>query len=699
MKRSLLLTLLLVLVLNAILLSQSRTENRKKFFEAEGFVLFEEYEDALPIYLQLINSYPDNSNLKFRIGQCYINTPGEKQKATGYLEEAVQNIDPAYREGKFREDGAPFDAYYYLANAYRINNQLEKAIQTYEVFNKNLDTKVYNPEVVQLQLRSCHNALELMKTPIYIRKENLGSLINDQYPDLNPVLSGDLMSMVFNRRTPFQQAVMYVRKINGSWTEPVNIIPDLGLGQEEGNFATSLSSDGNELYIYRRGTDYDGNIYVTKKISDERWGNIIKLNDNINTKYWESHGTISHDGKKLYFTSNRKGTIGGLDIYVSARDSADAWGPALNLGPVINTIYNEDTPFLSEDDRTLFFSSEGHHNMGGYDIFSSTLGEDGEWSDPVNAGYPLNTTDDDLFFHPVKEGYEAYYSMMDDEGYGLADIYRLEIFSDKNPRTFSVKGNVKVEDLKVAEEDSIKVSSSSLLIPGREVVTYTDPLTGEYEFNAIHGRHKLIFEAPFIDMSSLEINMPLLLPSDTFEIPAFVIPRIDFVADMEVGEGKISGDSTVYVINTETRSLLRVEHWAGDSLVSEEDINVSETPLTYKMKTQKDVDSIRFILTDRYGNVTATTLPATKPAPPRRVRQPDYTRVTAQKEVTEIIPVKKDTVVTTPEPIPEPEIPQPPAEPEKQCRYWYLWLLLGLGIIFFLLIWRRRKGKNKESQS
>ena len=171
-------------------------------------------------------------------------------------------------------------------------------------------------------------------------------------------------------------------------------------------FPTSISKDGKTLYLYS-SADYDGIIY-TSKFENGTWSPLVKLNDNINTKYWESHATISHDDKKLYFTSNRKGTYGGLDIYVSKRDSTGDWGPAVNLGPVINTPYNEESPFLTSDDKTLFFSSRGHFNMGGYDIFYSTLLDNGEWSVPLNVGYPLNTTDDDVFFNPKNEGYEGY---------------------------------------------------------------------------------------------------------------------------------------------------------------------------------------------------------------------------------------------------------------------------------------------------
>jgi hypothetical protein len=632
MKRLILLTASLAFLVSNISFSQARIENKMKFHEAEASILFEEYKEAIKNYLELIKSYPTNSNLKYRIGQCYVNIPEEKEKSLTYLEDAVKNINPGYKEGKFKETGAPYDAYYYLANAYRINNQIDRALETYELFNKNLNTKVYNPDIVNLQIQSCLNAKELMKTPLYIRKENLGNLINDQYPDLNPVVSGDQNSMVYNRLEPFQEALYYVRKIDGKWSNPLNIIPDLGLGQESGNYATSLSENGKELYIYRRGTDYDGNIYVTKKISEERWSNIVKLNDNINTKFWESHATVSHDGKKLYFTSNRKGSLGGLDIYVSIRDSGDVWGPALNLGPSINTEYNEDTPFLSKDDKTLFFSSAGHYNMGGYDIFYSTLLEDGTWAAPMNVGYPLNSTDDDLFFHPLNDGYQAYYSMIAEGGFGLSDIYRIEIFSDQNPRKFTIRGNVRVADLSVSPDDSIMIRSTNLKNPEKSVVAYSDPLTGEYKFELQHGDYEVLFEAPNSKKVSRELSLSLTAPSDTFMVPGVILPKTDFVADFKVNSAISKGDTLIFPLKTEPRSLLTVEKWSGNSLISSEQFVINDTLFNYKMAKQAGIDKLRFILTDKYGNITTADVPVVYKTPEKIVR-PEYKRIVAQKQI------------------------------------------------------------------
>src|SRR5665648_481194 len=135
---------------------------------------------------------------------------------------------------------------------------------------------------------------------------------------------------------------------------------------------TSLNSDGTELYLFKND-NFDGNIYVTR-FENGRWTPVTKLNKNINTRFYESHASVSPDGKKLYFTSNREQSLGELDLWVSEKDATGEWGVPANLGNTVNTPYNEETPFISKDGKTLTFSSEGHNSMGGYDIFVTHLG-------------------------------------------------------------------------------------------------------------------------------------------------------------------------------------------------------------------------------------------------------------------------------------------------------------------------------------
>ena len=636
MKRILLLTLTLFVFGFSKTYSQARIENRNNFYEAESWILFESYKDALPIYTQLLKSYPTNNNFKYRIGQCYLNISGEKDKAISFLEDAVKNINPEYKEGNFKEKGAPFDALYYLANAYRINNQLDKALETYEKFKKNLDSKVYDTAVVELQIQSCLNAKELMSRPLYVKMENLGELINESNAEFNPVVSDNNDVLVYSKSEAFYDAILYSTKQDGKWSGPLNMNEILQVDRDY--FPTSISKDGNTLYLYS-SLDYDGRIY-TSTFANGRWNPIVKLNDNINTKFWESHATVSHDDRKLYFTSNRKGSIGGLDIYVSKRDTSGDWGIPLNLGPVINTIYNEESPFLSKDDKTLFFSSRGHFNMGGYDVFYSTALDNGEWSVPLNMGYPINSTDDDVFFKPSGEGYEAYYAVDRPQGFGKEDIYHVEIFSDQHPRKYTVKGYARIADLLSNYRDSVRISAIKVSDPNQVVVVYSNPATGEYEFQLPQGNYKVTFEGEGAKRIERDLNLPIDLENDSITIDNTVLPRTDFTADLRVeSSSKVTvakGNSVTIPLKVEPGSLLKIEHWVGDSLISTENYVVNDSVFYYNVVPREGNNRIVFTLTDKFNNVTSSDIFITREKDYVRqpvVQRPEYTHIISGKQV------------------------------------------------------------------
>jgi len=696
-KRFTLLTFLLVLLMSSNLFSQAKIENKLTFYDAESWILFEDYKEALQIYLRLNRIFPTNSNFKYRIGQCYSNIPGEKDKAISYLEDAVKNINPRYREGKFKETGAPFDALYYLANAYRINNQLDKALETYGRFKKNMNPDVYDSTVVNQQIQSCYNARELMAIPLFVKEQNLGNNINESYSEYAPVISDDENIMVFSRSQALYDAIMYATRTNGEWNPPQNMNELLKVDNDL--YPTSLSSDGKTLYMYS-SANYDGVISVST-FANDAWSSPVLLNDNINTKYWESHATISHDNKRLYFTSNRKGTIGGLDIYVSSRDSSGNWGPAVNLGPVINTPYNEETPFLSNDDKTLFFSSRGHFNMGGYDVFYSTLLDNGEWSVPLNAGFPLNSTDDDVFFKPVKEGYEGYFAKYDPKGFGRQDIYRIEIFSDNHPRKFLIMGTAKIEDLLPELADKIKVSTLNIKNQNQTIIVYTNPKTGEYEFTLPHGNFEVSFEAPGSEKVKRELNLSLFNPSDTFVIPGTILPKTDHIAELKLETSKTitvhKGDSILFPLRVEPNSQLIVEHWVGDSLLYTERFLVNDSLFTYKIAPKPGDNRITFKLTDKYNNtITADALiTREKTVPSQRIVRPERRETIIQKQketITESPKVKAaDTLKPKPVDIMKPQVP-----PKEENKWWFLWILIGGGLIFLFFILRKKREKEKK---
>lgn len=410
-------TILIILMLALPMKAQKKTELKEIWIEAESHYLYGEYELANPLYLMMDDMTPGNANIKYKIGNCYLNIFDEKPKAIPYLEAAAKNASYNSKTESISETKAPLDAYFSLAAAYRIANKLDSALLTYQMFQRLLSQagEMTNQEFIDQQIQACNLASEKMKSPIALTMKPLEAYINQGSVNDRPAVSYDGKTMAYTERRGLEN-VVYITKMEGEkWGTPVDITAEAGMGTDCST--SSLNYDGTELYLFKND-NFDGNIYVTKQING-KWSPIIRLNKNINTMFYESNATISPDGRKLYFTSNREGTLGELDIWVSEKPEKGDWGPAVNMGNIINTPFNEETPYLSKSGNILTFSSEGHGSMGGYDEFTSVYGPGG-WSKPESMGYPLNTTDDDIGYQPVDDGSSGYISLM--TGYKKKEI-------------------------------------------------------------------------------------------------------------------------------------------------------------------------------------------------------------------------------------------------------------------------------------
>jgi len=693
----------LIIVMYAVSLAgQSRSELREMFLSAEGDLLFEDYAEALPKYLSLLQIYPENYNFYFRIGQCYLNTPGEKDKAITWLETAVQNINPDYRRGRFQETGAPFDALYFLANAYRISNDFDKALGAYELFLKDVDTEMYDTALVRFQMQTCNNARQMMRKPVYVVDRNLGNTINDRFSEFNAVISPDEKTLLFTRELQFYDAIFWSTKINGIWAEPVNLTPQLGIDQDY--YTSSISHDGRTLLLYRTDT-YDGNIY-SSRLEGDTWGKVVKLNNNINTKYWESHATMTRDGRRIYFTSNRRESMGGLDIFVAERDSTGDWGPAVNLGPDINTIYNEETPFLANDDRTLFFSSRGHFNLGGYDIFRSDLDAQGRWSTPVNLGYPVNTTDDDLFFMPLGKGNRGYYSRFADDGFGRMDIFSCDIYSELNPRNFFVTGRASVSNLLAEFPQPVKITAVSNADKRQMITALTNPVTGLYSFRLPQGAYSFIYDSDDALSLSQSHEMPVNYASDTVRIEPVMLSETDLFARFRLLSDtllKVSSPEPVNInLIAEERSLLNVRVLPPDSLLTVELFRITDSTFTYTFLPEEGESMVSFRLTDRFGNDTGAVVKVIRhDVAPRRVK-PLYHEIPvrpagdkAEAGVGEKVVAPADSTTVAAGTGGNETLPADETEP-RGCS-WLWWILLAVALIIFFLIWKRRKKKKIDN--
>ena len=483
-----LIVIMLVLLIQINISGQTTEEQRAIFAEAESHYLFGEYELANPLYLILNEFMPDNANIRFKIGDSYLNIPDERSKAIGFLEDAVRSSDVTARPESFRETKAPLEAWFSLATAYRINNELDKAINTYQTYLKYVTEagSDVNIDFVRQQITACRNAVRLMQEPVGIEKINLGSGINRGSVNLNPAVSFDGNSMVYTENRGLENALFYTIRENGVWQTPVEITTQLGEGWD--CHPTSLNADGTELYLYKND-NFDGNIYVSKLVEGS-WTKMKKLNRNINTKYYESHASVSADGQRLYFTSNRTGGFGELDIYVSERGTDDNWGRAVNLGQTVNTPFNENTPFITADGSWLYFSSEGHTTMGGYDILRSLNIED-SWKTPENIGYPINSTDDDLFFQPFENGESGYYSLI--TGYKNREIFKIEIGEIASNYNYVIKGVYSLADTTLRFTENYAIHLINLVKGDTLDISFPNEFSGLYSFIIRPGTYRISY--------------------------------------------------------------------------------------------------------------------------------------------------------------------------------------------------------------
>ena len=348
--------------------SQTKKDLKRAYINAEFSLIYDEYREALPYFLELYDAGRRDANIKHRIGLCYLHIPNQKDNAILYLEEAAANIATDYSVGNYNEREAPIETYLYLGIAYRVSNRLQDAIDAFEKYKELLDPNdEQQNRLVNAEITACENALELSRIPTSIIESNLGKNINTSFNNINPLVSEDEETIVFVTELRFYDGVFSSKKRDGFWLPARNI--SLDFQSDNPIKPVYLTKDGNTLYLSRNDND-DFNIYVSR-YNDGIWGEPEKLNSNINTNAAETHACVSDDGLTLYFVSNREGGIGGFDIYKSRRNKDGDWGPAQNLGPTINTVFDETTPFITKDGKTLYFSSQGHFNIGGFDIFTS----------------------------------------------------------------------------------------------------------------------------------------------------------------------------------------------------------------------------------------------------------------------------------------------------------------------------------------
>lgn len=442
----------------------------------------EKYADAIPYFIESLKVNDKNEDALYYLGWSYKMT-NQPQKALEQFQ-LLEKLNPNYSP----------TLYYDLGGLYSDAGQFEKGAQMQQTFLKKYPVNANNTlkrHQAQYKLRYAEEQKELLKTKDVMKPPvKLSAQVNSEWNDYMPMLDAKGTKLYFTSRRKGglkyddasakegDEDLYFIEKINGQWSAAKLLPEPINTGGNDG--AAAFSADG-QIMIYGGCGREDGvgscDLYISY-LEGDKWSTPQNLGNVVNTDDWEAQSTISNDGSKIIFCSSREGSYGNEDLYMIEKNLFGEWGPAMNLGPVVNTPFNDKSPFFSHDGKTLYFASDGHPGFGGLDVFKTTY-ENGKWTPPINMGKPLNTAGDDIYFTIGGSGEVGYFSS-DREG-NNDELYEIEIPESLRPQpTVVVEGivtnaktgervaaHVMVEDLNSGEIIAVVKSNS---VSGRYLV-------------------------------------------------------------------------------------------------------------------------------------------------------------------------------------------------------------------------------------
>ena len=503
--------LILIIFIPATIFAQNWNEIYYMESDAEYFLQERDFAKAIRAYEKILRDVPESANIKYKLGKVYLETDDQKDLAIEFLKQASENASIEFDVKSISEVRAPVEAYLYLGIAYQIQNNLDLALAAYKKYKELINSSNSNYNLVNQKIKSCENAELYMKQPLRLNSENMGDKINDKNSNFGAVLSGDEQTMIFTSYTSNYIDIYSAKKANGLWGVSKKITDYVS--KKYYIKTSSISFDGTELYLVTDDPE-NNNIFVSY-LEGKTWTNAEKLGKTINGKKSnETHASVSKDGNILYFTSDREGGLGGLDIYKSIKDAKGNWGVPENLGQSINTEFDEETPFVSPDGKYLFFSSEGHNGIGGFDVFYIDLASK---SSAINMGYPVNSTDDDLFFVPGQSINSGYISRVGKDTKGLRDIYYLTVI-----QKIKFAGNIKNIDGESISDAEFNISISEF--ETNNIVQTLNSGNGKFNFEIDPGKYIVTINNEKFENYSNEFIIPDNYSDAEFSFEALLNP-------------------------------------------------------------------------------------------------------------------------------------------------------------------------------
>lgn len=467
--------------------------------EIDEHFKYKNYLAAIKSLEKFLKKEPNNPDYNYKMGFCYLNTNIDKAAAIPYLEKAnkTAKVTP--------------EMVLDLARAYQHALKFDEAIKAFTKYK----TMVGEKEKAEADryIEQCNLGKEMIKYPLDVTFENLGPSINSEYPDYYPFVPPDESYFVFTSRRKGGAAQMeydgyyssdvYISyEANGQFEKAKNIGPQINTALDEE--VVGISIDGSKIFVYIDHIKEVGEIYLSER-KGKNFGARTKLGKAVNSESLETSATMNPDGDILFFASNRPGGIGGTDIWMTRKLPNGDWAEPQNLGPTINTPYNEDFPNLLFDGKTLYFASQGHKGLGGYDIFYSIYDDEkNTWSKPRNVGYPINNPSDNMTIFFSQNLKYAYVSDLRKGGYGDLDIYRVN-FNNRDDRQTIVKCVLSSSDgvkaIKDANVSLIELSSQE------EIGTYIPNTKNKFVMAIPPGKYKVIISADGFNTYTEEITI------------------------------------------------------------------------------------------------------------------------------------------------------------------------------------------------
>jgi outer membrane protein OmpA-like peptidoglycan-associated protein len=417
---------------------------QENFKDALKNFTIHDYKKAESFAKKAMDAAPDWMDPYMLLGDIYIETKR--------YDEAIS----IYQSYLGRNSNA-YEPYWKQGYVYCLTGREEEALETYQTL-ENLATA---PNDIRAQatkkIKEINYALEMKKHPVPFDPKNLGPMINSNMDEYFPTFTVDGETMYFTRRKlvdsvqmpgmngflhRYNEDIMVSRRFGTQWQKATDVSRLINTRDNEG--AMVISPDGSFMvFTGCERPDGEGScdLYIAF-LQDGQWTKPVNMGPPINTRFKETQPSISYDGRSIYFSSNRPGTVGGLDLWVTTRDDNWNFSEPVNLGKNINTTLDDQAPFIHPDDQTLYFCSNGHLGMGMNDIFVSRKTKEGTWDSVTNIGYPINTTQDEPGLIVDRAGEYAYMASSS-SGEGGLDILYFKLPSNVKPHTATyLKGHV-----------------------------------------------------------------------------------------------------------------------------------------------------------------------------------------------------------------------------------------------------------------